>query len=1531
MNLLLTGVLLGLALVTACSVGMVVSGLWRQARGWRSLVLVFGPAVDGLLVWALLSFMDISTLHALAGGVLMGVVSYTYLQPLLLPQRLVVWRLAKEHVLRRPRQAALLIAGLVVASSIITSSMVVGDALDATVQQEVEATWDATDVVLSGFDQRTGLRVTYSEAMAHRIWEGVQSHAELSQQVVGRQHGWVDTVSLTPDNGTAEPSVAWFARNASIDADGPWSPLGDDAYRFDDLRRANDGASVMQVALNTVASVSMGVEVGDTLSMGYHRTSDSGERVREIVTVEVTAVVATTGQGALGGTRSPAVFSDLTTAHRLLGEDAGINRLSFAFADGLDEDRYDAVMGSMLDEVNRSVTAVDAGLNLTLDRPSSSITVTSSQGLGRLAADDVRALRGNMSVLAPGGMAVEVLQVPLVEVTVNGEPLLTLADGSVSELHATNTSVWHVGPAGFGVEVLNTSSTWAWQVSPGGRMLDVAFDASGEQALAVHSDGLVLADTGRLDEETAATVESSTHRAAAWYGEGWVTVVADADGWNVEVREVDLTERSAHALPIDVPSTVLGVDLVSDGSSLRLGIEGLFGTDWYQLVLSPSGLVVEATEAPPSAEPLPVLPSPCNGDASVVAATGERWCSVDGGVALLAVSTNETRGLRLPLQSDAPGFGTFPQMVLAFGTNGSTGDVTASEIRVSPRLDVLNLSNSDALRFTGLVPYAYGDDASMPLESVGTYAALPGFEALSELEGLVLGVVALEDAEVLALADDDERSLVVVRLSNASAVTPEEALSGWSAWFDDQSGADDMSLSLTAVKRDAALQAEASSGVLSAMFLVFGSFTIAAGVLLSLTIIMLLADVRRKETAVVRAIGLQRSEARALFVQEGLMLALLAGGLGAILGLGLAWLIASGFASIFASVGAQNFVFDFTLESVVAGWVWGSLIAWVMLLASAGFNAQLNIVQALRGAPLRFARTVPWWLMLLQVLGLGGGVLCAALLFVLGLNSAAAYALYVGAGALLLLAGLPVLTWMLPTWRHRRSTSLHPSVRHAPRTTLGALGLGFLSWTMVLAPFDPIRAQMEPNELAFIVLGLTQVVAGVMVLTSFAPLLMQRLSKQRWLTRRTGPVGSVALAHPLAAPWRSAVVMAMFSITMFSVVVLSGYTAQFDTYSTGFVEEAEGEFELMIASSRARPIDISDDPAAWGVDPTLSDQVDATGRVARATAWMEDADGERMPYILRGVDDGFARHGGLPLHAWDEVLGDTSEEAWMSIQRFPDVVFLDASFGLENSVEGGGLVPLQFSIGDSILLIDISNPQNNRSVVVGGFLAQSSYLFSPGVWMAEDPVIDRFGGEVTRMYVSLRDDARPTDQAFSSMNIAGQGKSVEVRQASLELEAALDDSLSSEGVVVDTVVAEVMVVQGLVLAILALFEGYLALGLVVGVAGIGVVTVRNVSERTRDVGMLRALGFQRTHVVGVFLTEITWLACVGLLNGLVMGYAFHRMLHEAVWSEQGAPFLFPWGEVLVLLMACWLVVLLATFAPVRRAARVPPSAALRTV
>ena len=65
----------------------------------------------------------------------------------------------------------------------------------------------------------------------------------------------------------------------------------------------------------------------------------------------------------------------------------------------------------------------------------------------------------------------------------------------------------------------------------------------------------------------------------------------------------------------------------------------------------------------------------------------------------------------------------------------------------------------------------------------------------------------------------------------------------------------------------------------------------------------------------------------------------------------------------------------------------------------------------------------------------------------------------------------------------------------------------------------------------------------------------------------------------------------------------------------------------------------------------LKDKHDAVGRIHRAPVHLEDASGERMPYLLRGFDEGFSSHGGLPLYAWDEGLGEMEKEAWNSIKR----------------------------------------------------------------------------------------------------------------------------------------------------------------------------------------------------------------------------------------------------------------------------------------
>jgi putative ABC transport system permease protein len=526
---------------------------------------------------------------------------------------------------------------------------------------------------------------------------------------------------------------------------------------------------------------------------------------------------------------------------------------------------------------------------------------------------------------------------------------------------------------------------------------------------------------------------------------------------------------------------------------------------------------------------------------------------------------------------------------------------------------------------------------------------------------------------------------------------------------------------------------------------------------------------------------------------------------------------------------------------------------------------------------------------------------------------------------------MPILFWVIPVLRARRKIDgTLPVFREAPRKTIGWSGMALLAWTGLPSSLDPVRNDLVPNELSFVLIGLVQVFAGVFVLAALAPMMIRGLLRLPKLS--SGPTLPVALSYPLQKPLRTAVVMGMFSITVFSVIVLSGYTLQFDNYSSSFVEESEGEFELMLSSSRSRPLQLDGPVEEWGLENSDINQIDAVGRVYRAQAFLEDDQETRSPYILRGVDQGFVDHGGISLYIWDEGLGDSSEEAWISMYERTDVVFVDASFGLESSLDGTSIGIFPVKVGENITIIDSKQPSHRRVVTVGGILEQSSYLFSAGVWMPSEPVIEQYDGDLTRVYVSVSPESTASS-TFDNQGVSyyeAAGKSKDEREAAAELSQQLSLDLEKEGIQVSLIAEEVALIQSLVLSILALFEGYLSIGLIIGIAGIGVVTYRSVSERRKHIGMLRAIGYTQGMVMRIHILEVTWVSLLGILNGIVVGLLFHIGLHSAVWEKEGASLVLPWGTAIVMFLGGWLLVFLATLGPVRAASKIPPSEALRS-
>ncbi len=126
---------------------------------------------------------------------------------------------------------------------------------------------------------------------------------------------------------------------------------------------------------------------------------------------------------------------------------------------------------------------------------------------------------------------------------------------------------------------------------------------------------------------------------------------------------------------------------------------------------------------------------------------------------------------------------------------------------------------------------------------------------------------------------------------------------------------------------------------------------------------------------------------------------------------------------------------------------------------------------------------------------------------------------------------------------------------------------------------------------------------------------------------------------------------------------------------------------------------------------------------------------------------------------------------------------------------------------------------------------------------------------------------------------------------------------------------------------LGIFEAFLALGLVVGIAGLGIISIRSVVERRKEIGVLRAIGYRKNMILAAFLLENSYVALLGILIGIVLGIDLGYAIATSPGS--GLSFVIPWVSLLEIIAFSYGLAVLATLSSSRRAARIPPAEALR--
>ena len=124
-----------------------------------------------------------------------------------------------------------------------------------------------------------------------------------------------------------------------------------------------------------------------------------------------------------------------------------------------------------------------------------------------------------------------------------------------------------------------------------------------------------------------------------------------------------------------------------------------------------------------------------------------------------------------------------------------------------------------------------------------------------------------------------------------------------------------------------------------------------------------------------------------------------------------------------------------------------------------------------------------------------------------------------------------------------------------------------------------------------------------------------------------------------------------------------------------------------------------------------------------------------------------------------------------------------------------------------------------------------------------------------------------------------------------------------------------------------LLGGIAAISLVVGGIGIMNIMLVTVTERTREIGIRKAIGASRTTILTQFLMEAVVLCMMGCGMGIFLSWAVLQIVSTIVAST-GMRFALNGGVVLIAVVFCFLIGVIFGLYPANKAAKMKPIDAL---
>lgn len=672
---------------------------------------------------------------------------------------------------------------------------------------------------------------------------------------------------------------------------------------------------------------------------------------------------------------------------------------------------------------------------------------------------------------------------------------------------------------------------------------------------------------------------------------------------------------------------------------------------------------------------------------------------------------------------------------------------------------------------------------------------------------------------------------------------------------------------VAATKADVLEDAARQGDAFTELFTSIGGFSVIAGMLLLVNIFVMLAEERKPELGMLRAVGLKRKHLVRSFGIEGAVYAVAAAVIGALVGVGVGRVIVLVTAGLFSSDDFELALrFSVTPESLVTGGLVGLAISLLTVWATSIRIGRLNVIRAIRDQPEPAFRRQRLRTLVLAAAGLVAG----ALLFASGVSSNEGIPAFAGP-ALALASSVPLLARLVPR-----------------RLAVSVPCLLTLAWGVTA--FSLLPDVFANSDIPVFVLQGVVLVASAVALGAANADLSSVLADRLSLSARLG------LAYPVAKRFRTALLLGMYAIVVFTLTFLAVLARILEAQAPTLTEETRAGYDLLVDSSPGNPVTVEQLEAQDGVD--------AVAPLRRAfpefAAPSTGADTET--WAMSGFDDALLARGEPVLSERSPAFA-TDAEAWQAVLDDPSLAVVSNFFLAEQAGPPQDL----FDPGDTFSVINTSTGVAHGLTVAG--VVSSDFQFN-GVLVGDDLVRELLGplASPSRHYVAVEPGADPDAVAERlTGDLLANGVDAET------FRHRIDTQLDQQN------------------GFFRLMEGFLGIGLVIGIAGLGVVMVRAVRERRRQIGMLRAMGFPSRVVRSAFLFEATFIAAQGIAIGLVLGLvtSYTLLVSSSTFGESDLDFTVPWAALAVVLVVPLLASLVAAAVPATRAAAIRPAVALR--